>query len=67
MNRFWKRFLLLAFLLVVGGLLLPAGPLGAIWEGGNLETALLLIAYMGIGILTLRTLASLGDSDADER
>lgn len=67
MIRFWKRFILLGFLLVAGGLLLPAGPFGWLWDGSNLEIGLLLIAYLGIGILTLRTLASLGDSDADER
>lgn len=66
MNRFAKRFLILLGLLVLGALFLPVGPFGWIWEGSLLDQLILVIAYLLIGILTLRTLASLGDPDADE-
>lgn len=66
MPRFFKRLILLVVLIVLLAVFLPAGPFGWLWQEA-ITRYTLVVAYLIVAIFALRTLASLGDSDADEK
>lgn len=65
MPRFYKRLIFLVFWIILLAVFLPAGPFGWLWQETATRNALV-VAYIVVAIFALRTLASLGDSDADE-